>query len=129
MSLGDICETFQDQVDALNPGDGSHAGRLTQMVRKLARDVVEHLGDHHLGEIPAVLQRISELMAALAAEAEDADDRLGRYRRQQALLSLLVLCGAIRAYHAGTHAQRRAMVDALRGQVADALAGLVEAED
>jgi len=129
VTLPELCEAFQDQVEALDPGDGSHAARLAQMVKKLARDAAEHFGDHHLGEIPAVLQRCQELVAALAAEAEDADDRLGRYRRQQALLSLLVLCGAIRAYHAGTHAQRRAMVDALRGQVADALAGLVEAED
>ena len=127
MTLPELCEAIQDQVEALETDTEDYAGRLKRLKLKLARDAAEHVGESYaMGEIPALCQRICELMAALAAAAEGPDDRQRRYGRQQALLNLLTLCESIRVFDVGTHAQRRASIASLRGLVSDALAGLVE---
>jgi hypothetical protein len=69
------------------------------------------------------MQRIHEALSAIAAEAEDPDDRHRRYARQAALLNLLILVDGIVRFHAS---KRRANdVAALRDLVADALRPLV----
>jgi hypothetical protein len=127
MLLSDICEAFQREVEELDPD--THATRLPHLVAKLTKDAVALIADHNLGEIPGLCQRAQELLTALAAEAEDPEDRQCRYRSRAAMLNLLLLADGVARFHAATHAQQRASVDALRDLVAGALSSLIERDE
>jgi len=88
---------------------------------KLARDAVEHVEAHSMGEIPAIIERCPEVLSALSAGAEAPDDRRIRYRRQAAVLNFVILVNDMAAHHTGTRSRQRKSVDALRDLVSDAL--------
>ena len=127
MLLSDILEAFQREVEEQLDPD-THATRLPHLVTKLAKDAAALIADHNLGEIPALCQRCHDILAALAAEAEDPEDRQCRYRCRAAVLNLLVLADGVARFHASG---RRKPTDlaALRDLVADALRDLVERQD
>jgi hypothetical protein len=110
----------------LDPADAVLSARLRGLITRLVRDAAEHVMACSMGEIAAIVQRSHEVLTALAAEAEDPDDRQCRYRSRAAVLNLLVLADGVARFHAATRAQQRKSVDALRDLVADALSGLVE---
>jgi hypothetical protein len=124
-SLSEACQEFVDALDEI-PADGEPPARLRPLITRLAKDAVEHVAEHRHGEISALLQRSYLALAALSAEIENPDDRQCRYRRQAALLDLVILVDAVTRFHAATRAQQRASVDALRDLVAAALSDLVE---
>jgi len=70
--------------------DGDLAANLRGLVTRLVRDAAEHVADQGLGEVAAIVQRSHEVLTALSAEAQDADDRQCRYRSRAAVLNLLV---------------------------------------
>ena len=126
--LPQLCAEFQVEVEALDADDvGDYAAQLRRLTLKLARDAALEIADHHYGEIPALCQRCHEVLAWLAAEAEDVEDRQRRYGRQQTVLNLLVLAEGIVRFHSGqgTRKARDEAAAALRDHVADALQALV----
>jgi hypothetical protein len=125
-TLSEICDDFQDELERLEPADDDLSARIRGLITRLVREAAEHVADYALGEIPALLQRSHEALTALAAEAEDPEDRRCRHRRQSAVLSLLIFADAVARFHEGSRAEQRRTVDALRDRVAEALAGLVE---
>jgi hypothetical protein len=122
-SLSEVCDDFQTGLEALEPVDADMAVRLRGLITRLVRDASEHVADYGMGEIPALLQRCREALAALAAEAEDPENRQCRYQSRAAVLNLLVLADGVARFHEGK--QKPADVAALRDLVADALTGLV----
>jgi len=126
-TLSEICGEFLDDAERLEPADDDLSARLKGLIMRLARDAAAHVGESRHGEIPALMQRSHQALAALAAEAEDPDDRQCRYRSRAAVLDLLILADGIARFHEGR--QKPADVAVLRDLVADALASLVEREE
>jgi hypothetical protein len=52
--LSEICTTFQDAVEQLDPADLNYAARLGNLTRKLASDAVAQIGNYPLGEAVAL---------------------------------------------------------------------------
>ncbi len=127
-ALSDLCDRFQVEAEALDPAADDTADELRGLIHKLARDAADHVADYGLGEVPALMRRCREALAALAAEVVDAEDagedRRRRYDRRQAVLNLLVFCEGVRRFHASKG--KPDDLTEFRGQVADALADLVE---
>jgi hypothetical protein len=113
--LSDLCTTFLTDVEALDPRGEDFGAELTLLALNLARDATHHIGGYGMGEIPALCQRCSEVLAWLKSEAEDTEDRQRRYGRQQAVLNLLVLCEAISRFYPG----KRKAEDCRRAEGAD----------
>jgi hypothetical protein len=126
--LSDITEKFCQSEQELDPGDAVAYGmRLEALTKKLATDAAGYVADYAMGEVSSLMARIHGVLAWLAAEREDINDRQRRYGRQQAVLSLLLLAEGIRRFHTGR--RRDEDVDALRALVGSALAGLVPEEE
>ena len=123
-SLSEVCDDFQTGLEVLEPADDDLSARIRALITRLVRDAAEHVAVCEMGEIPALLQRCREALSALAAEAEDSEDRRCRYQSRAAVLNLLVLADGVARFHAGR--RKAADVAALRDLVADALAGLAE---
>jgi hypothetical protein len=121
-TLAEVCQNFEDELEALEPADADLAVRIRGLITRLARDASEHVADHRHGEVAAIVQRCHEALFALSAEAEDPEDRRCRYRSRAAVLNLLVLADGIAGFHEGK--QKPADVAALRDLVAGALADL-----
>ena len=126
--LSELCASFLDTVDEIDPADAvAYGTRLDRIVKKLALNAAEHVGEHDLGEISALMARCHGVLAWLAAEAEDINDRQRRYGRQQAVLNLCVLCESIRRYYTGR--RKPEDVESLQALVSSALATLVVTEE
>jgi hypothetical protein len=72
--------------------------RLMRLITRLIRDAAELVAEHSMGEIPALLQRCHKALTAIAAEAEEREYRRCRYRRQGAVLNLLILVDGVARY-------------------------------
>jgi hypothetical protein len=129
-TLAEICDEFQTGVEALNPGAEDYAVHIRGLITRLVQAIVELVGaEYSMGEIPAIVARGHEALAALSGEAEAPEDRRCRYRSRAAVLNLLMLADGIQSHHAGSRAQQRRTAEALRDLVADALSDLVEAAE
>jgi len=122
-TLAEVCDDFQAGLEALEPADADMAVRLRGLITRLVRDASEHVGEDGVGEVVAIVQRSHEVLTALAAEAEDPDDRRCRYQSRAAVLNLLVLADGVGRFHAGR--RKAADVAVLRDLVADALRELI----
>jgi hypothetical protein len=121
-SLPELCDEFQDELERLEPTEADLPPRIRGLITRLVRDAVEHVVEHRLGEVTALVQLCGDALQAL--EAEDLEDRASRYAVRRAVLNVLAMCDGISRFHEGR--QKPADVAALRDLVAGALAGLVE---
>jgi hypothetical protein len=119
--LSDLCDTFQDEVQQLDPGDIDYAVRLGSLTQKLAKDAAAEIADYPYGEPAPLTQLCAGVLQWLKAEAADPDDRQRRYGRQQAVIDLLTFCHALTGFHAGSAAQQRENLADHRARIADAL--------
>jgi hypothetical protein len=103
--------------------------RLRGLITKLVRDASEHVADYGMGEVPALMQRCHEALVALATRIENPDERWYRYQSRTAVLNLLTLADTIQSHHAGSRAQQRKTLDALRRLISSALAEHVERDE
>ena len=124
-----MCETFEAELEELEPADDELLVRLRAMAVKLSCDSVEHLLDHIDGEVPALMERCRRVVAALNASAEDRDDRWSRYNARQEVIDLARLVHTIALPRDGTKRVRDANAAALRTLVSSALSDFVEAEE
>jgi hypothetical protein len=123
MTLTDLCNKFQTDVEALDEADLGHATQLAVLVRKLAFGATAYFADYPYGEVPAIIELTRIVLAWLKAEAEDTNDRQRRYARQQAVVNLLMLCEGLSRFHTGK--RRGSDTATLRGQIGEALRGLI----
>jgi len=54
--LSTLCDTFQREVEALEPSADDYPAQLTGLVLKLVRHAAAHVADYALGEVPALLE-------------------------------------------------------------------------
>ena len=123
--LSDICETFQAEVERLDPGEQDYAGRLNILTQKLAGDAAAEIVNFPYGEAVAVIQLCAQVLQWLRSEAEDPEDRQRRYARQQAVLDLLTFCHALSIHYGASATQQRENLAEHRARIADALRPLV----
>jgi hypothetical protein len=129
--LSNLCDGFQTSVESLNPKDAEFTFDLRVLVMRLVSAVAVLVGDYPHGEIPALMHLCGAVLTALAAksdldaEAEDLERRRCRYRREQAVLNLVVFCDVAAEHHSGSKFDRRRNEDALSTAVGQALGELV----
>jgi hypothetical protein len=107
----------------LEPASADLASLFKGLITRLAKDAVDRVAEHSMGEIPAIIQLSSEALFALATEADDPNDRGQRYRSRQAVLNLLTLCEGIVRFDASK--RRSQDLAALRRMITAALQDLV----
>jgi hypothetical protein len=131
VKLHELCSQFEVSVEKLDATDYGFDLRI--LVKHFVSTVAALVGDYVNGEVPALLHLCQHVLTALAAESDldpdtdEAERRRCRYRREQAVLNLLVLTCAVVDFHSGTN--RRRSVQALKNAVADALRELVPPRD
>jgi hypothetical protein len=123
--LSDTCETYQSEVERLDPGEQDYAGRLNILTQKLAKDATAEIVNFPYGEPAALVSLCAQLVQWLKAEAEDPEDRQRRYARQQAVLDLLTFCHALSIHYGASAARQRENLAEHRTRIADALRPLV----
>jgi len=131
--LNELCSGFEDAVGKLNPKDAEFAFDLRLLVTRLVQAIAVLVADYVRGEVPALIHLCGAVLVALSAETDlgaetdEPEQRRCRYRREQAMLNLLVFCCVVTEFHSGSAADRRksANVEALRTAVASALQELV----
>ncbi len=126
-TLSESCNKFADALEELEPADADLPARLKGLITWLVRGASEHVAEHSMGEVAAIVQRCHEALSTLSAERGDPDDRRSRYRSRAAVPNLLIMVDGVARFHQGK--QKPANVAALRELVADALSGLVEPEE